>query len=84
MRLVQRIRDGQIKQQRIFDGGDGKYAPVNGFWEVLDVTKFPEDMQIKMDKYCKDQYQIPAPPVPTNQWLPMDWINYIDSKGQWL
>lgn len=84
MRLIRRIADGQIREQPISDGGRGRYLPLNAYWEVLDVTMFPEDMQIKMDKYCKDQYQIPVSPVPTNQWLTMDWINYIDSKGQWL
>ena len=38
----------------------------------------------KMDAYRAGRYSCRVPPVPTGKWLPVDWVAWIDTHGDWL
>jgi len=37
----------------------------------------------KSEAYDKHLYLMPVPPVTTHLWTKQDWINFIDSHGEW-
>ena len=28
--------------------------------------------------------RFPTPPVPTNEWTPVDWVNWVAQNGSWF
>ncbi|AQW88532.1 hypothetical protein pEaSNUABM50_00006 [Erwinia phage pEa_SNUABM_50] len=38
----------------------------------------------KIEAYRAGLYMFTVPPVITNAWKEVDWINFIDSNGKWM